>query len=127
MYIHSCLGKDRTKVFPLHPFPSEPRACVLPPIRCSVAERDAIRVKAKAANLTQSAYLRQMALSGQIIVRPSLHSHAFIEQLRRIGVNLNQMAQQMHIYGTVSDELNQTLHRLNTLMDEAIATRLQEK
>ena len=106
--------------------PAEHRTHVLAPIRCTKTEQEAIRVRATEANLTQSAYLRHVALTSTVIKQPSPYTHEFIEQLRRIGVNLNQMTRELHTRGIQVPELNNTLHRLNSLMDEAIESRSKE-
>ena len=111
----------------MHPFPDgsavSSASYRLPSVRCSADELGIIRNRAKKANLTQSAYLRQVALSGSIIVQPSPYTHAFIQQLKRVGVNLNQIAHQLNRGGQPSEDVTRTLARLNTLIDEAIANR----
>ena len=58
-------------------------------IRVSDAEYIFIRKEAKAAGLTMSEYLRRKAKGEKIVVIEGLKEYVW--QLRRIGVNLNQL------------------------------------
>lgn len=97
------------------------RVCVLPPIRCSEEERQTIRERAAAARMTQSEYLRTMAVSGRIVMKESKADTALIFQLQRVGVNLNQIAHTMHMHsGKIPANLAATLALLDTVLMEAL-------
>lgn len=96
------------------------RAVVLPPIRCSVKEQARIREKAATAGVSVSAYVRHKALSGRVAVRKSHRiDPAYVEQLRRIGVNLNQITKAVHEEARIPPELYSVLLRINAVMDAA--------
>ena len=96
------------------------RTVVLPPIRCSVEEQQRIRERAKNASLSVSHYVRSMAVSGRIVLHQEQKiDPAYVEQLRRIGVNLNQITKAVHEQRAVPDELYRLLERINRVMDEA--------
>lgn len=66
-------------------------------VRLSHADNARITERAAAAGLSVSAYLRQMALSGSVTVAPpSPLDFETRQELRRIGVNLNQIAKAMN-------------------------------
>jgi hypothetical protein len=77
------------------------RVCVLPPVRCTAKERDQIKERAAATGKSQSAYLREMALSGKVVVKQARADDALFFQLQKIGVNLNQMTKEVRATGTL--------------------------
>ena len=100
----------------------EKRDCVLPPLRCTAVERNIIKQRAIAAGLTQSTYLRNMAVSGRVVVKQSKADFELVKQLRHIGVNLNQMTRAMHqTSGEIPAMLSATLARLQTLLDRVMS------
>lgn len=92
----------------------------LPAVRCNAWEYERITERAKSAGLSQSAYLRQMALYGKVQIKQSRTDTAVILQLRRIGVNLNQLTHAAHLGQPVQDELHVMLTRIRAILDEAI-------
>jgi hypothetical protein len=75
-----------------------------------------------AAGLTQSAYLRQAATTGRVIIRQARADFALVNQLRRIGVNLNQIAHAVHLAsGAVPVELAALLAKLETALDAVMS------
>ena len=58
------------------------------------------------ARLSLSDYARRMLLTGQVTIRQvqSLDADA-IEQLRKIGINLNQAVHKLHATGEIPPEL----------------------
>ena len=68
-------------------------------IRFNVCRSDFLRAAqaAEKAGMTRAAYARQQFLSGRVIVKKTLQlDHATFDQLRRIGVNLNQLTRLAH-------------------------------
>jgi hypothetical protein len=99
--------------------PAEKRERFLPRTRCTAGELAAVQERAAAAGLTESAYLRQIATTGRVIVRQSKADAALVSQLQRIGTNINQMARAMHqTGGAVPPALPATLDVLETLLDK---------
>ncbi len=97
----------------------------LPHIRCS--ERDLSRIQSKAdqAGLSLSAYVRRMALDGEIIVRQARTDFELSHQLKRIGVNLNQQTAKFHATGQAPKGLDSLWSKLETVLDQMLdgATR----
>ena len=61
-------------------------------IRLTVAERIRVEQAAFAAGLSASEYARSLVLAGRVVVRQNRAlDHAAFDELRRIGVNLNQL------------------------------------
>ena len=63
-------------------------------IHFSVCRSDFLRAaeNAEKAGMTRTAYARQLFLSGRVVVKQTRElDHATFDQLRRIGVNLNQL------------------------------------
>ena len=82
--------------------------------RLTPAERIQIEQAAAKANLTPSAYARMQALKGRVVV-PEHRTLApdLFDELRRIGVNLNQLTRLAHI----NEDPPKDLPRLCTALD----------
>lgn len=68
-----------------------------------------------------SEYVRRMAVDGQIIVRKSQAKYDFdiVNQLRKIGINLNQQTKTMHIFGWRPDEDHKRIWlKLESVLDD---------
>ena len=77
-------------------------------IRFTATPAESIRIHKAAARAgaTLSRYARTMVLEGRIVVHQTRTLNpAVIDQLRRIGINLNQLARVAHREGRVPREL----------------------
>ena len=87
-------------------------------VRLTVEERVSVMGKADKAGLSVSEYLRRAAL-GQTIKAPAQQSGLDFEtrnELRRVGVNLNQMAKVMNSGGQVPPaSLDEAMTKLDDL------------
>lgn len=64
------------------------------------ADLVAVRQRAAAAGLSLSEYIRSLLLNGKVVMRKSQAlDHETYDQLRRIGVNLNQAVYRLHVTG----------------------------
>lgn len=90
--------------------------------RLSAADAAALGSKAKDAGLSLSAYARQMALKGRVaVVRREAPDFAAIDQLRRIGVNLNQLTRAYHRRDADEpDYLRELCRQIEQVLDRAI-------
>ena len=70
----------------------EKRAAQLPPIRVTVAEQAHVEEQAHNAQMSVTDYLRTLALHEEVKPPQSKIDAAFLMELNRIGVNLNQLA-----------------------------------
>ena len=104
------------------PLKTDPEAliCRLPMVRCSASQLATIAERASKAGLTQSAYLREMALHGKVQVKQVATDPALVEQWRRVGVNLNQLTHAAHLGQATAPELAALLSRIEGLLDEAM-------
>lgn len=77
-------------------------------VRCRMRPAEYLRIRqaAQRANLSLSDYARSMLLTGQVTIRQmqSLDPAAF-DQLRRIGINLNQAVHKLHATGAIPPDL----------------------
>lgn len=90
----------------------------LPHIRCTESDLARIQRNAERAGYTNlSDYIRRMALDGQIVVRRESTSFALVEQIRRLGVNVNQQTRKFNATGNVPDELRRLWAKLETVLD----------
>ena len=105
--------------------------------RCSEADYTVIKKKAVKAGLSLSEYIRQQALYGRVVVqenrlvkRTSGVGNAnskgldfeLIQQLRKIGINVNQIAKNMNIFGRESSADQQRCWtKLEQVLDMIIA------
>ena len=77
-------------------------------LRCRLRPAEYLRIRqaAQAAGLTLSDYIRRMLLRGEVTVRQSRSLDPDVyDQLRRIGVNLNQAVHKLHATGQIPPEL----------------------
>ncbi len=80
-----------------------------------------IRAKARTANLSVSEYVRRMAVDGQIVARQqSAYGMALASQLKRIGVNLNQLTHLANSNGEMPPELARLCGRIEVLLDRVV-------
>ncbi|MFW6027320.1 MAG: plasmid mobilization protein [bacterium] len=95
---------------------SEALACRLTP-----SERLRIERAAAHAGVSPSEYIRNQALTGRVNVpaRRTLDPAAF-DQVRRIGVNLNQLTRLAHRTGRVDREVRQAAATVERLVRRAI-------
>lgn len=101
--------------------PEEKRAMHVA-FRLSARDAEALGTRAKDAGLSLSAYARDMALNGRVAVVQSRQlDFETLDQLRRIGVNLNQLTRQEHRRGHHDpDYLRHLCDRIETLIDQAL-------
>ena len=92
----------------------------LPHVRCTDGDYATIQSKAAQAGLSQSEYIRRMARDGQIIIRKSATDFALADQLRRLGVNINQQTRKLHATGEVPEELRRLWMKLETALDHVL-------
>ena len=91
--------------------------------RVSPAEHAELLVRAAGAGLSPSEFLRRAALSGEVVVeQPREGDFETVDQLRRIGVNLNQLARVANRTGYMPDGLEEALARVDQLLDRMIET-----
>jgi hypothetical protein len=91
-------------------------------LRLTADEYAALLARAAQANMVPSEYARQAVLFGRvkIIQTPPALPFAAIEELRRIGVNLNQLARIGNATGNMPGRLPFVLDQVNALLDEAM-------
>ncbi|KAB2915557.1 MAG: plasmid mobilization relaxosome protein MobC [Bacteroidetes bacterium] len=102
---------------------TEKQNTVLPPIRCTVYEKAQISQKAEQSGMTLSEYVRQMALKGKIVIKQSLVEFTYFDQLRKIGVNINQQTRQLNATGIVPEQLPRLWEKLEELMDKMLESK----
>ena len=72
------------------------RDIMLPQIRCSREERACIEQRAADAGMILSSYIRTQALKGRVVVKQSQADDVLIQEVNRVGVNLNQIARALN-------------------------------
>lgn len=70
-------------------------------IRFSPEEFSEIRKKAELSEKTTSAYIRTMALDGEVYFLESPEHREIITEMHRIGVNINQIARRLNETGSL--------------------------
>ena len=93
---------------------------VLPPTRCTKAELARINARAAQAGMTRSAFVRHAVLNGKIIVHQARTDFETADQLRRIGININQQTRKLHETGQVPEELRRLWAKLETALDHVL-------
>jgi len=90
--------------------------------RVSPAEHADLLLRAAGAGMSPSEFLRRAALSGEIVVQQNAGGDfETVDQLRRIGVNLNQLARVANMTGHMPDGLEAALAEVDRLLDRMIA------
>ena len=90
-------------------------------VRLNDEEQTRLRANAQKAGLRVSEYVRRMAVEGHVVVRQqSGYGMALASQLRRVGVNLNQLTRLANFNGEVPSELAQVCIQLQTILDRVI-------
>jgi hypothetical protein len=77
-------------------------------LRCRLRPAEYLRIRqaAQQANMSVSDYTRRMLLKGTVVVKKTRTlDPAVYDQLRRIGINLNQAVHKLHATGLIPPEL----------------------
>ncbi len=72
------------------------------PIRCTQTDYTTLRTRAEKAGLSLSSFVRDAALHSKIIVKQSAVDFSLIQELKRSGNNLNQIAMHYNATGFVA-------------------------
>lgn len=85
--------------------------------RFSVDENKRLKDLAAKSGLTESAVIRSLLYSVVIKELPNKEFYDSINQIRKVGVNINQIAHIANATGQINVEsLNETLDKLNNLI-----------
>lgn len=94
----------------------------LPHIRCTEAEYELVSSRAEKAGLSLSEYVRRMALDGEVTIREEHFEFAFIHELKKIGVNINQQTRIANATGEMPPELKRLWGKLEKILDHILET-----
>ena len=94
----------------------------LPHVRCTENELELVQHRAERAGLSISEYVRRMALFGEVTIQQTRFDFQLVEQLRRIGVNINQQTRSLNSTGAIPVELKRLWGKLESLLDEIMTT-----
>jgi len=90
-------------------------------VRTSDEEHTLIGRRAAEAGLTRSEYARRMLIDGRVEVNRELgYARSLVHQLRRIGVNINQLMAIAHIDGVLPPDLIRLSAKLEVLLDRML-------
>ena len=93
------------------------------PVRFDLRPSDFLTAlqSAEKAGMSLTAYARQQFLSGRVVIKQTRQlDYAAYDQLRRIGVNLNQIARKFHQSGKPPPELSRICLRIENFLLEHI-------
>ena len=96
----------------------ERRDARLPASRVTAAELAHVEEQARAAGLDVSEYVRRRALGGRIAARRAATDDRALDELNRIGVNLNQLAHAANMGRTLEGKLSETLDQLQRQLEK---------
>ena len=92
-------------------------------IRCTKTEHAVLKGKASQAGMSLSNYIRDMSLNGGVIIQESSYDFQTVDQLRRIGINLNQMTKVANATGEIAPAALQTVcGKLDKIFDNILET-----
>ncbi len=73
------------------------------------------------ADMTITDYARQQILNGQVVIHQTRKlDHATLDQLRRIGILLNQLTKTANATGKISPEIVRLSERIDRLIEKNI-------
>jgi hypothetical protein len=86
-------------------------------LRLTPAERIRVEQEAAGAGLSASEYARDKLLNGRVVIRQNRTlDHAAFDELRRIGVNLNQLTRLAHQRQQFPAGLQEVFARLDAVL-----------
>jgi hypothetical protein len=89
--------------------------------RLTPSERLEIEEAASKAGMSAAAYARMLTLSRRVPIRQhSTLDHAVFDQLRRIGVNLNQLTRLANATGQIPPGLTRTFAAIHRILEVAL-------
>jgi hypothetical protein len=92
-------------------------------IRFTVTPAEYVRIQQNAAAHGESVsdYTRQMVLKGRVVVEQTRRlDHAAYDQVRRLGVNLNQAVHKLHATGRIPPELLSSAATIDRLLGKLL-------
>lgn len=93
-------------------------SATLPAVRCTASEKKLIQTRSEDAGLSVSEYVRRMVLNGQVIIKHNKTDFEATQQLRKLGVNLNQQTKKLNATGVLPQELKNLWQKLNVVLDQ---------
>jgi len=88
-----------------------------PTVQCTEEDLAIIHRNAEQAGMGVSQYVRHVVLSSQVVVRESRFDFQTAEELRRIGVNINQQTKALNATGVMPIELRRLWGKLEAILD----------
>lgn len=98
--------------------PDELRDARLPAARVTAAELAYVEELADRAGLPVSEYVRRRALGGRVVAREAATDARALDELNRIGVNLNQLTHAANMGRTLEGKLADTLDQLQRQLEK---------
>lgn len=90
-------------------------------LRYTLAELEFLRAEASKAALSPHEYARRRTLGARLPTSSGRADPALINELNRIGVNLNQLAHMGHLGNDVTDEVGQLVNELRRTLEYVVA------
>lgn len=94
----------------------------LPTTQCTAEDLAVIRANAARAGMSVTSFIRHMARHGEVVVQESPYDFHTIDQLRRIGINLNQLTKVANATGDIPPALQTACNKLDTILDRFLET-----
>lgn len=89
-------------------------------IRVTPEELARIDERAEEAGLSRSEFIRNAAMNSQVTVKQEKHPNfQLIYEINKIGVNLNQLVHNSHIYGRLPEKLPEICEEIERLVVKA--------
>jgi hypothetical protein len=92
-------------------------------VRFTVTPAEYVRIQqnAAAAGESVSDYTRKMVLKGRVVIEQTRSlDHAAYDQVRRLGVNLNQAVHKLHATGRIPPELLSSAATIDRLLGKLL-------
>ncbi len=101
---------------------SEKLSAVLP-VRCTETDKEIIRNRSKEVGMSSSQFLRELGTKGDIQMRQSQYDFETVQQLRKLGININQQTKKLHATGFASKELKALWQKLDTVLTDMMENK----
>ena len=94
---------------------------IIPTFRMTEKDGQTLRARAKQAGLKLPEYIRQMLITGEVIVQEApVVDFSIVYELKKIGTNLNQIARVANTTERIKKTLEANIAKLDGILDQVI-------
>jgi len=88
-----------------------------PTVRCTQGELASLKSLSAQTGLTLSEYIRRQTLKGKVVIKKERINFPIVQELNKIGVNLNQLTRKANMKGDFPAGLQKVFSDLENIFD----------